>query len=122
MRELFNCEVGLSDHTMGVGASVEPIAHGATVIEKHFTLSRADEGVDSVLSQKPEELQLIVVEIERAWQSLGSVFYGPTEAEKASVQFRRSIYVAENIKVGEELTRRNLRIVRPGLGYSPKIL
>ncbi len=120
MRGLFNCEVGLSDHTMEVGASVAPIARGATVIEKHFTLSRADGGVDSVFSLEPEELQLIVVETKRAWQSLGSVFNGPTEAEKASLQFRRSIYVAENIKVGEELTRRNLRIVRPGLCLSPK--
>ncbi len=91
MRELFNCEVGLSDHTMGVGVSVAPIAHGATVVEKHFTLSRADRDINPILSLEPKELQLIVVETERAWQSLKSVFYGPTEAEKASVQFRRSI-------------------------------
>ncbi|MEC7220727.1 MAG: pseudaminic acid synthase [SAR324 cluster bacterium] len=120
MRELFNCEVGLSDHTMGVGASVAAIAHGATVIEKHFTLRRADGGVDSVFSLEPEELKLLVVETERAWQSLGSIFYGPTDAEKASLQFRRSIYIAESVQTGEELTRRNLRIVRPGLGLSPK--
>ena len=105
---------------MGVGVSEAPIAHGATVVEVNFTLSQADGGVDSVFSLEPEELQLPVVETERAWQSLGSVFYGPTETEKSSLQFRRSIYVAENIKVGEELTRKNLRIVRPGLGLLPK--
>ena len=120
MRELFDCEVGLSDHTMGVGASVAAVAHGATVIEKHFTLRRADGGVDSAFSLEPEELKMLVVETERAWQSLGGVFYGPTEAEEASLQFRRSLYIAEDIKVGEELTSQNLRIVRPGLGLSPK--
>jgi pseudaminic acid synthase len=120
MRELFDCEVGLSDHTMGVGASVAAVAHGATVIEKHFTLRRADGGVDSAFSLEPEELKMLVVETERAWQSLGGVFYGPTEAEKASLQFRRSLYIAEDIKSGDELTPENLRIVRPGLGLPPK--
>ena len=120
MRELFDCEVGLSDHTMGVGASVAAVAHGATVIEKHFTLRRADGGVDSAFSLEPDELKILVVETERAWQSLGGVFYGPTEAEKASLQFRRSLYIAEDIKAGEELTPKNLRIVRPGKGLPPK--
>ena len=120
MRELFDCEVGLSDHTMGVGASVAAVAHGATVIEKHFTLRRADGGVDSAFSLEPEELKMLVVETERAWQSLGGVFYGPTEAEKASLQFRRSLYIAEDIQAGTELTPENLRIVRPGLGLPPK--
>ena len=118
--ELFDCEVGLSDHTMGVGASVAAVAHGATVIEKHFTLRRADGGVDSAFSLEPDELKILVVETERAWQSLGGVFYGPTEAEKASLQFRRSLYIAEDIKAGEELTPKNLRIVRPGKGLPPK--
>ena len=120
MRELFDCEVGLSDHTMGVGASVAAVAHGATVIEKHFTLRRADGGVDSAFSLEPDELKILVVETERAWQSLGGVFYGPTEAEKASLQFRRSLYIAEDIQAGTELTPENLRIVRPGLGLPPK--
>jgi len=120
MRELFGCEVGLSDHTMGVGASVAAVAHGATVIEKHFTLRRADGGVDSAFSLEPEELKMLVVETERAWQSLGGVFYGPTEAEKASLQFRRSLYIAEDVQAGTELTQENLRIVRPGLGLPPK--
>ena len=120
MRELFGCEVGLSDHTMGVGASVAAVAHGATVIEKHFTLRRADGGVDSAFSLEPEELKMLVVETERAWQSLGGVFYGPTDAEKASLQFRRSLYIAEDVQAGTELTAENLRIVRPGLGLPPK--
>lgn len=120
MRELFGCEVGLSDHTMGVGASVAAVAHGATVIEKHFTLRRADGGVDSAFSLEPEELKMLVVETERAWQSLGCVFYGTTEAEKESRQFRRSLYIAEDIKAGQELTQENLRIIRPGLGLPPK--
>jgi pseudaminic acid synthase len=120
MRELFGCEVGLSDHTMGVGASVAAVAHGATVIEKHFTLRRADGGVDSAFSLEPEEMSQLVVETERAWQSLGKISYGPTEAEKKSVKFRRSLYIAEDIKKGDVLNEKSLRIVRPGLGLPPK--
>lgn len=120
LRDLFGCEVGLSDHTMGVGASVAAVAHGATVIEKHFTLSRADGGVDSAFSLEPEELRMLVVETERAWQSLGQVTYGPGEAEKKSLMFRRSIYIAADLKAGTVLTAENLRCVRPGRGLPPK--
>jgi len=120
MRELFDCEVGLSDHTMGIGASVAAVAQGATVIEKHFTLSRADGGVDSDFSMEPEEMKALVIETERAWQSLGEVKYGPSEAEKGSLVFRRSLYIAQEMKKGDTLTERNLRIVRPGLGLQPK--
>lgn len=120
MRELFNCEVGLSDHTMGVGASVAAVAHGATVIEKHFTLCRADGGVDSAFSLEPEEMKNLVIETERAWQSLGKVTYGPTESEKSSLGYRRSLYISNNIKKGDFLTKDNLQIIRPGLGLSPK--
>ena len=120
MRDLFGCEVGLSDHTMGVGAAVAAVAHGATVIEKHFTLRRADGGVDSAFSLEPEEMKSLVIETERAWQSLGKIKYGPTEAEKSSIKFRRSLYIAEDVKKGEMLTEKNLRIVRPGLGLPPK--
>lgn len=120
MRELFNCEVGLSDHTMGVGAAVAAVAHGATVIEKHFTLRRADGGVDSAFSLEPEEMKQLVIETEWAWQSLGKVTYGPTDAEKSSLTFRRSLYIAKDMKSGEELTTENLRVVRPGLGLPPK--
>jgi pseudaminic acid synthase len=120
LRSVFGCEVGLSDHTMGVGASLAAVAHGATVIEKHFTLRRADGGVDSAFSLEPEEFRSLVVESERAWQSLGQVFYGVTEAEKRSLVFRRSIYVAEDIQAGDVLTEKNLRCVRPGMGLAPK--
>ena len=120
MRELFGCEVGLSDHTMGVGAAVAAVAHGATVIEKHFTLNRADGGVDSAFSMEPEEMKALVIETERAWQSLGKVKYGPSEAEKESLTFRRSLYIAENMQKGDILNEKNMRIVRPGLGLPPK--
>jgi N-acetylneuraminate synthase len=120
MRELFGCEVGLSDHTMGVGAAVAAVAHGATVIEKHFTLARADGGVDSTFSLEPHELAALVTETERAWQSLGRVQYGPAEAEKASARFRRSLYIAADMKAGDVLTAENLRVVRPGYGLAPK--
>jgi pseudaminic acid synthase len=120
LRELFGCEVGLSDHTMGVGVSVASVALGATVLEKHFTLRRADGGVDSSFSMEPEEMRSLVIESERAWQSMGQVSYGPTEAEKPSLKFRRSLYVAEDVKAGEIFTPKNLRAIRPGSGLPPK--
>lgn len=120
MQELFDVQVGLSDHTMGIGVAVAAIALGATVIEKHFTLNRADGGVDSAFSMEPAEMKMLVEETERAWQALGKVTYGPTEKEKASLKFRRSIYVAEDIKAGELFTEKNIRIVRPGYGLEPK--
>ena len=110
----------LSDHTMGIGASVAAVSHGATVIEKHFTLNRADGGVDSAFSMEPEEMKQLVIETERAWQSLGEVKYGVSEAEKGSLTFRRSLYIAEDMKRGDVLMEKNLRIVRPGLGLAPK--
>ena len=122
LRELFGCEVGLSDHTMGVGASVASVALGATVIEKHFTLRRADGGVDSSFSMEPAEMESLVVETARAWQALGGVSYGPTEAEKNSLQFRRSLYIVRDLKAGDVLTRENVRAIRPGLGLPPKYL
>ena len=120
LRELFCCEVGLSDHTMGVGVAVAAVAMGATVIEKHFTLSRAEGGVDSAFSLEPAEMSVLVQESELAYEALGVVRYGPTEAEKKSLIFRRSLYVCEDIKAGEMLTEQNVRIVRPGSGLSPE--
>jgi len=122
LRELFGCEVGLSDHTQGVGVSVASVALGATVIEKHFTLSRADGGVDSAFSREPAEMSQLVVETERAWQSLGNVSYGPTEQEKKSMIFRRSLYVVKDMEAGEKLTPENLKAIRPGYGLPPKYL
>ena len=122
MREMFDCEVGLSDHTMGVGVSVAAVAYGATVIEKHFTLSRADGGVDSAFSIEPAEMTQLVAETQRAWQSLGRVSYGPSEAEVKSLQYRRSLYIIQDLKAGDLLTRVNVRAIRPGLGLPPKYL
>lgn len=122
MRELFGCEVGLSDHTMGVGVSVASVALGATVIEKHFTLNRTDGGVDSSFSMEPAEMTQLVVETERAWQALGRVAYGPTAAEEKSIVFRRSLYVVKDLQAGEKLTADNVRAIRPGLGLPTKYL
>lgn len=122
LRELFGCEVGLSDHTMGLGVSLASVALGATVIEKHFTLDRADGGVDSTFSMEPAEMAQLVVESERAWQALGQVSYGPTPAEKKSLQFRRSLYITQDLPRGAILTRNNVRAIRPGLGLPTKYL
>jgi pseudaminic acid synthase len=120
MSQLFNCPVGLSDHTIGIGASVAAVALGARVIEKHFTLRRADGGVDSTFSLEPEELKSLVVESERAFQALGSIQYGIQKAEEKSKLFKRSIYVVKDINAGESLTIEHLRIIRPGDGLAPK--
>ena len=120
MRKRYECEIGLSDHTMGIGVSVAAVALGATVIEKHFTLDRSDGGVDSAFSMEPHEMAALVIETERAWQAMGEVHDGPTEKEKASLVFRRSLYVVEDIKVGETLSERNVRAIRPGYGLAPK--
>lgn len=120
MQSLFDCIVGLSDHTIGIGVSVASVALGVRVIEKHFTLSRAEGGVDAAFSLEPDEMKNLVVETERAWQALGKISYGASEKEGASMQFRRSLYVAKNMKVGDVFTKENLRIVRPGFGLSPK--
>jgi pseudaminic acid synthase len=122
MAELFGCEVGLSDHTLGIGAAIAAIAVGASVIEKHFTLSRAEGGVDSAFSMEPSEMKSLVEESRRARQSLGEVSYGPTEGDEKSLSFRRSIYVAEPIRKDELLTTENIRVVRPGLGLAPNRL
>ncbi|WP_250396985.1 pseudaminic acid synthase [Synechococcus sp. MU1651] len=119
LRDLFGTEVGLSDHTMGLGVAVASVALGASVIEKHFTLSRADGGVDSAFSLEPNELHALVTEAERAWKALGQVRYGPTDAERKSLVFRRSIYVSADIEEGEAFSTENLRIVRPGDGAPP---
>ena len=120
LRDLFECEVGLSDHTMGVGAAVASVALGATVIEKHFTLSRSEGGVDAAFSLEPAELSQLVVETERAWLSLGAVRYGASSAEEKSRQFRRSLYIVKDLKAGDLLTAENVRTIRPGYGLAPK--
>lgn len=119
MRSLFDCEVGLSDHTLGVGVAVAAVALGATVIEKHFTLDRAEGGVDAAFSMEPAEMAQLVQETQRAWLAMGRVHYGPTKAERASIIFRRSVYVSQDIPAGGVLSRDNIRIIRPGLGLPP---
>lgn len=122
LRAAFGCEVGLSDHTLGQGAALAAIALGATVIEKHVTLRRADGGVDSAFSLEPHELRQLVEDGERARLALGEVRYGPTAGEVASLRFRRSLYVVRDVRRGEALTRDNVRAIRPGLGLPPKHL
>lgn len=120
MRELFKCHIGLSDHTMGVGVSVASVALGARVIEKHFTLRRTDGGVDSAFSMEPAEMKTLVTESERAFQALGSIHYGVLKAEKKSLDYKRSVYVVNDIKAGETFTKENVRVIRPGYGLLPK--
>ena len=120
LREGFGCQVGLSDHTAGIGASIAAVALGATVIEKHFVLDRTAGGVDAEFSLEPAELASLVTESKRAWQAMGEVRYGGSEAEEKSKQYRRSIYVSEDIQAGEVLSAENLRIVRPAFGLAPK--
>lgn len=122
MRQTFGCEVGLSDHTMGSAVAVAATALGATVIEKHFTLRRADGGVDSSFSMEPSELRELVEQTQSAWQAIGHISYGPTKAELKSLSFRRSLYIAHDLKAGDTLTLENLRCVRPGAGLAPAYL
>ncbi|MCT2536287.1 pseudaminic acid synthase [Aquibacillus koreensis] len=120
MEELFDVQVGLSDHTLGNGVAVASVALGATVIEKHFTLSREEGGVDSSFSMEPSEMELLAIELKQSWQALGKVVYGPTKNEKSSLRFRRSIYVSKDIDEGDYFTKENLRVIRPGYGLPPK--
>lgn len=122
LRERFGCQVGLSDHTMGIGVALASVALGAVAIEKHFTLRRADGGVDSTFSIEPEELLALTTEAHRAWKALGKPSYGPTAEERKSLAFRRSLYVIRDAKAGELLTTDNVRAIRPGYGLAPKHL
>ena len=122
MRDLFNCEVGISDHTMGIGVAVASVALGASVVEKHFTIRRSDGGVDSAFSMEPNEMRSLVVETKRAWAALGKIYMGVTDAEKKSIIYRRSSYVVKEIKCGEFFTNDNLKSIRPGYGLPTKYI
>jgi N-acetylneuraminate synthase len=122
LREAMGCQVGLSDHTMGCGAAVAAVALGGTVIEKHFTLARADGGVDAAFSLEPAELALLRTETERAWQAMGNVRFGASDAERKSLVFRRSLYVVKPLVEGQSLSPENVRTIRPGFGLPPKYL
>jgi len=123
LRDLFGCQVGLSDHTMGLGAAVASVAMGASVIEKHFTTARADGGVDSAFSCEPHEMRALVEASECAWQALGEIRYGlQSDGERKSMVFRRSLYAVADIAAGEMLTHDNVRAIRPGFGLPPKFI
>jgi N-acetylneuraminate synthase len=120
LREMFECEVGLSDHTLGIGVAIASVAMGGTIVEKHFTLDRRDGGVDSAFSLEPDEFRNLVDESLRAFESIGHVSYGPTARERSPSTRRRSLYIAADLKAGDVLDSSNLRRVRPGSGLPPK--
>jgi N-acetylneuraminate synthase len=122
MKEQFNCPVGLSDHSLGIGASVCAVALGADVIEKHFTLSRQDNTLDSFFSIEPAELKSLVENIRVAEKAIGSVHYGITGDEERNRVFRRSLFVVEDIKAGQKFSEDNVRSIRPGYGLAPKFI
>lgn len=122
LRNRFGCDVGLSDHTMGLGVSIASIALGASVIEKHFTIQRSDGGVDSAFSMEPHELTALVEQTKNAWQSLGEIQVGPTEEEIPSLQFRRSLYVVNDVEKDQVFSTNNIRAIRPGSGLPPKMM
>lgn len=122
MAARFGCPTGLSDHTMGIAVPVAATALGACIIEKHFTLCRADGGPDSTFSMEPEELAALVQAVRQAEQALGEAAYTLTKSERQSRIFRRSLFVVEDIPAGGTLTRQNVRSIRPGHGLAPRHL
>jgi pseudaminic acid synthase len=120
MRERWQCEIGLSDHTMGIGVALAAVGLGVRIIEKHFTLSRAEGGVDSAFSMEPQEMKALVDESLKAYQALGRVQMEVQAVEEKSLLFKRSIYAGKDIAVGETLNEENLKIIRPALGLAPK--
>ncbi len=119
LSRIFGCPVGLSDHTIGIGVPIASVALGACVIEKHLTLSVGDDGIDSAFSLDSSGLKTLVDESKRAWKSLGNSTVKIADSEVDSRKYKRSVYVVENIKKGETLSRSNLRVIRPGDGLSP---
>jgi len=122
LRNHFGVKVGLSDHTLGIGVSIAAIALGATAIEKHITLRRADGGADGAFSMEPEEFAMLVREGRSAFQALGNSEWSMQESEKESRRLRRSLYVVKDVKAGDVVTLENVRAIRPGGGCAPKLL
>ncbi|WP_286171863.1 pseudaminic acid synthase [Gracilibacillus phocaeensis] len=120
LKQLFNCTVGISDHTLGIGVSIASVALGGQVIEKHFTLSRANGGVDAEFSLEPYEMKQLVEEANRTADSIGKVSYGTSDKEEQSRSRRRSIYISKDMYAGDIITENNIKIVRPGFGLAPK--
>lgn len=120
MKKRFGCKVGISDHTFGIGSAVAAVALGGEVIEKHFTLARSDGGFDAAFSLEPAEMKMLVQEVREAELALGKVCYQVSAGEKNSLVFKRSLYVAEDIAVGDIITEENVRSIRPGFGLSPE--
>ena len=120
MRQRYGCEVGLSDHTISPYAALASTAHGAVLIEKHFTIARSEGGIDSSFSIEPSELYELVKGTELVWQSLGDTWYGSLSTEDVSLRERPSIYVVRPIKKGELFTEENIRVIRPADGLAPK--
>ena len=122
MKDRFNCPVGLSDHSLGIGASVCAVVLGAAIIEKHFTLSRKTKTPDSFFSLEPQELMDLVGNIRIAEKALGKVHYGLTNEEKKCSVFRRSLFVVKDVKAGEKVSNENIRAIRPGYGLPTKYI
>ena len=120
LRKRFKINVGLSDHTEGIGVAIASVMFGSVLIEKHFTLDKKDGGLDDSFSINPKELKELVVETKRAWKSKGKVYYGISKSERASIIFKRSIYISKNIKKNELFTKKNIKVIRPNLGLHPK--
>jgi len=122
LKDHFNLNIGLSDHTLGIGVSIAAIALGATVIEKHLTLKRSDGGPDAAFSMEPHEFKLLVEEGNNAFNALGNPHWTMQDSEKESRRIRRSLYIVNDVKKGDLITNENLRAIRPGEGCSPKLL
>jgi pseudaminic acid synthase len=120
MRKKSKCEVGLSDHTLGIGVAIASIPFKTTIIEKHFTLNRRNGGVDSKFSIEPDEMMKLVNEVNSAWKSIGKIKYGCTESEKKSLNHRKSIYITKDMKKGEIITQKNIKVNRPAFGLHSK--
>lgn len=122
MKDRYGCEVGFSDHTLGISASLASVALGGSIIEKHITISRSSGGVDGSFSMEPHEFAQLKNEIFNIWRAIGEVQDGPTNREVASLGFRRTLYVVEDLQTGDKITTRNVRAIRPGHGLAPKHL
>ena len=120
LKKKFKIEIGLSDHTPGIGAAISAISYGASIIEKHFTLDKNSGGLDDIFSMDPDEFNLLVRESKNAWLSLGKTYYGLTKSEKRHKVFKRSIYAKKDIKKGEIFSEKNIKIIRPNYGIEPK--